>query len=88
MSNLTGLDIAQVRNWANQSRQTQQQLESILQNLMNAGKALEWRGTDAVRFKEERMGTLQQATRQVSELLIELGQVADRHAQEQEAAQS
>ncbi|HWL44883.1 MAG TPA: WXG100 family type VII secretion target [Ilumatobacter sp.] len=84
MSNFTGMDIAGVRQLANQFSQKADEIDGIRNFLTSQLNSTQWVGNDRERFVGDWQGQYTTALNTVVNALREAQQTALRNAQEQE----
>lgn len=84
--NMTGMDIAGVRQLAQQLTQKADEISQIASQLTNALNGADWRGPDREKFVSDWQSQHVAALSRVSEGLKQAAQLATQNAQQQEQA--
>lgn len=84
MSNFTGMDIAGVRNLANQMRSKAEEIESLMTQLTSQLNSTQWVGNDRQQFEGDWSSQHCTALRNVAGALRDAATRADNNATQQE----
>ncbi len=86
MANFTGMDIQQVRAFAQQLQQSAGEIKALMQKLTGQLQGTPWVGNDRNKFENDWTGQHCAALNRVAGDLEQVAQAALRNASEQEAA--
>lgn len=85
---LIGQDVEQVRQLAAQLNSKAGDIQTVISQLSSAVNSVEWRGSDAERFKSDWQGQHVPQLKQIVSALQEASQRATQNAAEQQQASS
>lgn len=83
MNTSKGMIVEEVRQMASQLREAAEEIGTIEQELTSGLEAVDWTGPDADRFRGQWSGEMVPALQQIMQAVAELGETAERNADEQ-----
>ncbi|EWS80873.1 WXG100 family type VII secretion target [Brachybacterium phenoliresistens] len=83
MNTNKGMIVEEVRQMASQLREAAEEIGTIERELTSGLEAVDWTGPDADQFRGQWSGEMVPALQQIMQSVSELGDTADRNADEQ-----